>query len=79
MEPKTHWQLLVDDVQQQLLQVDTHISQCKAALSSEQNRAEAWLKDELANRDVDVDEIGQLKRQINQLKQDIQTPKTIVI
>ena len=72
MELNSHWQLVIADLEQQLTQVDTHIAQCKTLQKQELLKLDAWLKDELANRGVDIDEIGQLKRDINTLKQDIQ-------
>ncbi len=73
MELNSHWQLVINDIQQQLAQIETHISQCRGSLKQELAKLDNWLKDELANRGVDVDVIGQLKRDISQLKQDIQT------
>jgi len=72
MELSSHWQLVINDIQQQLAQVEAHISQCRSSLKQELSKLDSWLKDELANRGVDVDVIGQLKRDIAQLKQDIQ-------
>lgn len=71
MELSSHWQLLIADIEQQLSQIDSHIQQCKQSVELELNNLERWLKDELANRGVDVDEIGQLKRTINELSQNI--------
>jgi chromosome segregation ATPase len=73
MELSSHWQLVINDIQQQLAQVETHIAQCRSSLKQELSKLDNWLKDELANRGVDVDVIGQLKRDITKLKQDIQT------
>jgi len=76
MELQSHWQLVIDDLEQQIAQVDTHITQSKASNKSQLAELEAWLKNELANRGVDIDDIGKLKRAINTLKQDIkQTEK----
>ena len=72
MELNSHWQLVIADLEQQLAQLDTHVSQVKASLKQELAKLDAWLKDELANRGVDIDVIGQLKRDINKLKLDIQ-------
>ena len=71
MDLRSHWELVLSDLKQQISNVDTHISQCKAGFKTELDKLDAWLKDELANRGVDVDEIGQLKRRLNELKQDI--------
>lgn len=71
MELNSHWQLVIADLEQQIAQVETHIAACKSSLKSELASLDAWLKDELENRGVDVDEIGVLKRAIETLKHDI--------
>ena len=71
MELKTHWQSLVNDIEQQLAQVESHITQCQVSLKTELKQLEKWQKDELNNRGVDVDDIGDLKRKIKTLKADI--------
>lgn len=71
MELKTHWQSLVNDIEQQLAQVESHIAQCQVSLKTELKQLEKWQKDELNNRGVDVDDIGDLKRKIKTLKSDI--------
>ena len=71
MELSSHWQMVIDNLEQQLMQVDSHIAQCVNALKTQLSELDAWLKNELANRGVDIDEIGQLKRSINELKQNI--------
>lgn len=73
MELTSHWQLLIADIEQQLMQIDGHISKCKLSVAAEIKSLDAWLKDELANRGVDVDEIGQLKRDMSKLSKDIAT------
>lgn len=71
MELKSHWQTLINEVEQQLAQIESHIAQCQTSLKSEIKQLEQWQKDELANRGVDVDDIGDIKRKIKKLKDDI--------
>lgn len=71
MDLRSHWELVISELNQQITNVETHIGKCKAGFKSELDKLDSWLKDELANRGVDVDEIGQLKRRLNQLKEDI--------
>lgn len=73
MELNSHWQLKIADIEQQLSQIDSHIQQCKASLADELSGLDTWLKDELENRGVDVDEIGKLKRAIKSLTEKIAT------
>ena len=71
MDSRSHWQLVLGDLEQQIAQLDTHKTKAKENFKFEKKQAEAWYQDELANRGVDVDEIGKLKKQIAKLKQDI--------
>ncbi|NVK25924.1 MAG: ATP-binding protein, partial [Gammaproteobacteria bacterium] len=48
MELNSHWQLVIADLEQQLGQIDTHISQCKSSQKQELAKLDGWLKDELA-------------------------------
>ncbi len=73
LEHKAHWQQLLADLQQQISQTDLRISQTQNALKVEKKQANNWLEDELANRDVDVDEIAKLKKAIQAFTQDIQS------
>ncbi len=67
MEHQAHWQQVIEDVSQQINQIDLQIQQNKASAKQDKKQCEQWLKDELAERGVDVDEIGTLKKQIKQL------------
>ncbi|WP_199610847.1 ATP-binding protein [Flocculibacter collagenilyticus] len=71
MDSRSHWQLVLSDLQQQVDQIDAHRSKAKDNVALEKKQCEAWFKDELANRGVDVDEIGKLKKQISSLQKDI--------
>lgn len=71
-EHRFHWQQLVSDTEAQLAQCDADIQQAKALASQDRRELESWLENELNNRGVDVDEIGQLKKRIKTLKTSIQ-------
>ncbi|MCU4677062.1 ATP-binding protein [Catenovulum sp. 2E275] len=71
LEHKAHWQQLIADTQQQIEQINLRISQSQNAVKQDKKQANIWLENELAKRDVDVDEIGKLKQQIAKLTQDI--------
>ncbi|MCC2618133.1 ATP-binding protein [Aestuariibacter halophilus] len=71
-EHQFHWQQLIGDTEEQLQQVDSHIRKVKDNAAADRKQTEQWLANELDNRGVDVDEIGELQKQIKQLKQDIQ-------
>ncbi|WP_100643949.1 ATP-binding protein [Alteromonas facilis] len=66
-----HWQQVVDDIVADEQQVSEQLAQAKANAKRDRQDTEKWLADELANRGVDVDEIGSLKKLIEQLKKDI--------
>lgn len=71
MDLRSHWELVLSELNQQIINVDNYIDKCKNSFNLELTKLEAWVKDELASRGVDVDEIGELKRLVNQLKSDI--------
>jgi len=71
-EHQFHWQQLIGDTQQQVSLVDQHIQKARQSAALDKQQSEQWLADELANRGVDIDEIGGLQKRIKQLKQDIQ-------
>ena len=75
-EHQFHWQQLIGDTQQQVSQVEQHMQKARQTAALEKKKSEQWLADELANRGVDVDEIGSLQKQIKQLKHDIQHTET---
>ena len=70
-EHQFHWQQLLGDTQQQLNQIEQHMQKARQNAALEKKKSEQWLADELAQRGVDVDEIGALQKHIKQLKQDI--------
>lgn len=71
MEHELHWQQLIGDFEQKLTQLQqqeiTIGQQYKEGLKA----CKSWYKDELANREVDVDQIAALKQTIAQLKEQI--------
>lgn len=71
MELASHWQLKIADIEQHLQQVDTNITNCKTSLAESLAKLDKWLKDELEDRGVDIDEIGQLKRDMSTLSKNI--------
>lgn len=71
-EAQFHWQQVLDDLSQQQSQLEQHIQQARQQAADDKKACEQWLQDELSQRGVDVDEIGKLRKQIKQLKQDIQ-------
>lgn len=71
-EHQFHWQQLIGDTEQQVSQVEQHIQKARQAAALDKKQSEHWLADELANRGVDIDEIGGLQKHIKQLKYDIQ-------
>lgn len=75
-EHQFHWQQLIGDTQQQVSLVDQHIQKARQSAALDKKQSEQWLADELANRGVDVDEIGGLQKRIKELKQDIQHTDT---
>jgi hypothetical protein len=75
-EHQFHWQQLIGDTQQQVSQVEQYMQKARQTAALEKKKSEQWLADELANRGVDVDEIGGLQKQIKQLKHDIQHTET---
>ncbi|MDF2176967.1 ATP-binding protein [Aliiglaciecola sp. CAU 1673] len=70
-ELQFHWQQLTGELRQQIAQVEQHISQSRQQAANDKQQAQNWLQNELAKRGVDVEEIGQLRKQIDLLKADI--------
>ncbi|QJR79855.1 ATP-binding protein [Alteromonas pelagimontana] len=70
-EHQFHWQQLITDSEDKLRQIERHILKAKDSAKEDKQKTEQWLADELANRGVDIDEIGSLQKAINQLQQDI--------
>jgi hypothetical protein len=71
MEMRSHWELIISDLEHQQTQTESRLEQIKQSFKSEQAQLDNWLKSELEERGVDIDEIGQLKKKVASLKQDI--------
>jgi DNA repair exonuclease SbcCD ATPase subunit len=71
-EHQFHWQQLIGDTEARLHQLDAEMKKVREVAVNDRKEMELWLENELNNRGVDVDEIGQLKRQVKKLKEDIQ-------
>ncbi|WP_218354574.1 ATP-binding protein [Alteromonas lipotrueiana] len=71
-EHRFHWQQLLGDIKTQLEHIDSETRQTKALAGTERKELEVWLENELNQRGVDVDEIGQLKKQQKSLASKIQ-------
>ena len=70
-EHSFHWQQLIADTDARISQLDADMKKARDAAAKDRKEMEQWLEDELNNRGVDVDEIGQLKKRIKVLKDDI--------
>ncbi|MCU7555184.1 ATP-binding protein [Alteromonas sp. ASW11-19] len=70
-EHSFHWQQLIADTDARIAQLDADMKKARDATASDRKDMEQWLEDELNNRGVDVDEIGQLKKRMKTLKDDI--------
>jgi hypothetical protein len=75
-EHKFHWQQLIADSEARISQLDSDMRKAKDNAAQDRKDMQDWLESELSNRGVDVDEIGQLKKQINKLKEDIARTET---
>ena len=71
-----HWEQVVDDLIADEQDVSEQLKQAKDNAASDKADLEKWLADELDNRGVDIDEIGTLKKTIEQLKHDITYTET---
>lgn len=67
-EHSFHWQQLIADSDSRLAQLDGDIKQAKASAALDREEMAKWLENELNQRGLDVDEIGQLKKQVKSLK-----------
>ncbi len=70
-EHQFHWQQLIGDTQEKIDQVEEHIQRAREVAKQDKKKTQKWKADELDNRGVDVDEIGGIQKQINQLEEDI--------
>lgn len=75
-EHRFHWQQLIADADTRIEQLDSDIRKAKDTAAKDRLEMEQWLKNELNNRGVDVDEIGAIKKRINTLKEDIYRTET---
>ncbi len=73
MDHEMHWQQVVGDVEQQLTSLEQQISDANAQHKQAMKDCKAWYKNELASREVDVDQIARLKHEISELKELIDT------
>ncbi|WP_371188968.1 ATP-binding protein [Thalassotalea maritima] len=73
MEHELHWQQIIGDIEQKLTSAKVQIDEAKEQHRLGLKAAKKWYQDELAKRDVDVEQIGQLKRQVDELKELIET------
>lgn len=71
-----HWQQVVDDIIAEEQQVSAQLAEMKVNAKADRKAMEKWLADELDQRGVDIDEIGTLKKKIEQLKADIDYTET---
>ncbi|MEW6998699.1 ATP-binding protein [Colwelliaceae bacterium BS250] len=72
MEHELHWQQLVGDIEQKLEQIQTQLEQALQLHKDGLKACKKWYKDELATREVDVEQISRLKQTLAQLKDDIE-------
>ncbi|NDW20844.1 ATP-binding protein [Alteromonas hispanica] len=75
-EQKFHWQQLISDSDARISQLDNDMRKAKESAAQDRKDMQDWLESELNNRGVDIDEIGQLKKQINHLKESIARTET---
>ncbi|MCM2679587.1 ATP-binding protein [Echinimonas agarilytica] len=72
IEKKAHWEQITGDYEAQIETLDEQIKQAHTAYRQSRKESEKWLKDQLAERDVDVDKISELKQKIRDLKSRIE-------
>lgn len=70
-EHQFHWQQLIADTDARIKQLDGDMKKARDNAAKDRKDMEAWLENELNNRGVDVDEIGELKKRLKTLKDDI--------
>ncbi|WNC67405.1 ATP-binding protein [Thalassotalea nanhaiensis] len=71
MEHELHWQQLVGDIEQKLSQIKSQIDDANEQHKAGLKACKKWYKDELASREVDVEQIASLKNDIAKLQYDI--------
>ncbi|MDN3652587.1 ATP-binding protein [Thalassotalea ponticola] len=72
MEHELHWQQIINDIQQKLDNANGQIDDAKQQYKLGVKAAKKWYQDELANREVDVEQIALLKQQITELSEQIE-------
>jgi len=70
-EHSFHWQQLIADSDARIAQLDSDIKKARDSAAQDRAEMQKWLENELSNRGVDIDEIGQLKKLIKTLKEKI--------
>ncbi|RDV25214.1 ATP-binding protein [Alteromonas aestuariivivens] len=70
-EHRFHWQQLIADTDARIGQLDSDMKKARESAARDRKETELWLQNELNQRGVDVDEIGQLKKRVKALKEDI--------
>ncbi|MEW9798115.1 ATP-binding protein [Alteromonas sp. CYL-A6] len=76
-EHRFHWQQLIADTDARISQLDSDMKKARDTAATERKEMDVWLDNELNNRGVDVDEIGQLKKQIKSLKESITRTQSV--
>ncbi|OFC69464.1 ATP-binding protein [Alteromonas confluentis] len=75
-EHSFHWQQLISDTDARISQLDSDMRKARDSAAKDKRDTEQWLENELNNRGVDVDEIGELKKRTKKLKEDIYRTET---
>ncbi len=75
-EHSFHWQQLIADTDARISQLDSDMRKARDNAAKDKRDTEQWLENELNNRGVDVDEIGELKKRTKKLKEDIYRTET---
>ncbi len=75
-EHSFHWQQLIADTDARISQLDSDMRKARDNAAKDRRDTEQWLENELNNRGVDVDEIGEMKKRIKVLKEDIYRTET---
>ncbi len=70
-EHSFHWQQLIADTEARIAKLDSDMKSARETAARDRKELDAWLENELNNRGVDVDEIGDLKKRIKSLKEAI--------
>lgn len=71
LEREAHWQLILGDLDHLVTQNRQRREQLRQSIERERQQCDQWLRDELARRGVDVDEISRLKSALATLRQSI--------